>query len=97
MAIIIALMMVGWAVVEIIFMPEIKEKAIQMASEGLQKRNIPEDQVEQGMAMVRKSYGIFLILGSIFGSLFTGAVCSLIGAAIPKKKGERPFQLDALK
>jgi len=97
MSIIVALLMVFWAIIELIFMPEIKEKAMQMAAETLQKKNLPEDQVETGMAMGKKFYAIGLLIGTIFGTLLTGAVCSLIGALIPKKKGERPFQLDTLK
>jgi cytochrome bd-type quinol oxidase subunit 2 len=45
------------------------------------------------MNMVKKFWNVILISSAIFGTLFFGAIFSLIGGAVAQKKGEQPQQV----
>jgi hypothetical protein len=63
-----------------------KEKVFEMQQAQMEKRGLDDDKLEQGMTMMKKYFMIFLVLGVIFGTLIWGAIASLIGAAVAKKK-----------
>ena len=90
---VIAIVSVTWCIIEINFMPEVKTKALQMTTESLQKKNMPEEQIDQSLEYFKKFYAMIMVLGVVFGTLLVGAICSAIAAAIPKKKGAKPFQM----
>ena len=71
-----------WTVID----PEILVKMLDMQTEKLMERGIPEEAMDQAMAMTAKFMkpGIMLAMASAF-SLFIGAILSLIIAAIFKK------------
>lgn len=46
---------------------------------------ITEDQISQGISMMRKMFLVFLIGGTLLFNLLIGAIASLIGAATTKK------------
>ena len=69
-----------------VLFPDMKEKVFEMQQAQMEKRGLDDDKLEQGMTMMKKYFMIFLVLGVIFGTLIWGAIASLIGAAVAKKK-----------
>ena len=45
-----------------------------------------EEQINMALDMTRKYFNVFMVAGIVFGTLFIGAIFSLIGAAVAKKK-----------
>lgn len=89
---IITLIMLAWTIITIYAFPGMKERAMEMTRSELMKNPaITDDQIDMSMRMMQKWYTTFLISGVVFGELIVGAILSLIAAAIPPKKGERPF------
>lgn len=73
--------------------PEMKEKSFEMAREQMEKNpNVSEDQIEQGIDIVRKFFWVGLIGGTMFFMILIGAIGSLIGAAVTKKRPNNPFE-----
>ena len=69
-----------------VLFPDMKEKIFEMQQAQMEKRGLDDDKLEQGMTMMKKYFMIFLVIGVIFGTLIWGAIASLIGAAVAKKK-----------
>jgi len=90
-AMIVTLVMVAWSILSMVIFPEMKEKALAMAREEMLKKNYTDEQIDLALSMTKKYWNAFLIAGSVFGYLFWGAIFSLIGGAIPKKKGPQPL------
>ncbi len=90
---VISCIFVIYTVLSIAFIfPETKEMALEEARKQMeQKGNIPEDAIESGLAITRKFFWPFAIAGSLFGTILFGALASLIGAAVTKKKPADPF------
>ncbi len=75
--------------------PEMKDKALELAREQMAKDpKVTDEIMDTALDVTRKFYNPILIFGSIIGTLIGGAIFSLIGAAIPPKKGERPLSSD---
>jgi amino acid transporter len=71
------------------FIDQIVEKGIEQArKEG----KATEEQLQQGIGLVRKITTITLLAGSVLGTLVVGVIASLIGAAIAKKNPQSPFE-----
>ena len=90
-AMVVTLIMVVWSLLSMVIFPEMKEKAITMAREQMMKKQMTDEQMDTAVNMTRKYWNAFLIAGAVFGNLFWGAIFSLIGGAIAKKKGPQPF------
>lgn len=90
---IVTIVIIAWSITSAMVFPEMKEKAIAMAREEMMKSNrkMSDDQVDMAIGITKKYWNAFLIAGALFGSLFYGAIFSLVGAAIAKKKGQQPF------
>lgn len=89
---IVTIIMIAWTVISMYMFPEMKEKAMELAhAEMIKKPNMTDEMVDKAMSLMRKGYGTILISSALFGSLFLGSIFSLLGAAIPPKKGEKPF------
>ncbi len=89
---IVTIVILAWSVVSMMIFPEMKEKAMTMAhDEMMKKQNVTDEQIDMSMNIMKKYWNVFLIAGAIFGTLFFGAIFSLIGGGIAKKNGERPF------
>ena len=73
-----------------VLFPDMKERIFEMQQEQMEKKNIPEEQMETTMNMMKKYFTLFLILGVIFGNLVFGCIASLIGAAVSKKNKINP-------
>lgn len=89
---IITLCVLAWSFISLAIFPDIVEKAMEMAREGMVKRGMSDEQIEKGMGFMAKSFKLFMAMGVIFWEMLMGAIFSLIGAAVAKKKGNAPIQ-----
>lgn len=79
-----------WGIVIIYAFPDLKDEVLSKMADKFEKDGTPEEQAEVAMNMTEKYWGITMIFGSLIGTMFMGALLSLIAAAIPKKKGAMP-------
>ncbi|GAA0547904.1 DUF4199 domain-containing protein [Chitinophaga japonensis] len=82
---IIALITVLFGVLFVLIFPEIKEKALEQVRLDMEKQGQSDEVIENAIAMTDKMFMVFMLAGGIFGTLFFGAIASLIGAAVAKK------------
>ncbi len=89
---IVTIVIITWSVASMYIFPEMKDKAMEMARAEMAKNPKMTDEImDTSMNMMKKYWNVFLIAGAIFGTLFFGAVFSLIGGGIAQKKGTQPF------
>ena len=89
---VVTCLMILYTLLSGVLFPEIKEKIVEAArTQALKNPGVNEDQIEQGMNMFAKNYNLFIILGILFWYLLLGAISSLIGAGITKKKPQNAF------
>jgi hypothetical protein len=85
-AAIVTLISIAAFIITYLIMPEIKEKALQIAREEMAKDpRVTEEIINQTIAWTEKFFLVFGIVGSLFSFAFAGAVASLIGAAVSPK------------
>jgi hypothetical protein len=83
---IVTLISIAAFIITYLIMPEIKEKSLQIAREEMAKDpRLTEEIINQSIAWTDKFFLVFGIVGSLFGFALTGAISSVIGAAISKK------------
>ncbi|GAA4308499.1 DUF4199 domain-containing protein [Compostibacter hankyongensis] len=82
---IITLIMLVFLVVFILLFPDVKSRALEIAREKMEHKQLSEEQIDQGLAFTSRFFMVFAIIGSIFFNLVTGIIGSLIGAAVTKK------------
>ena len=81
-----------FTIIFLLIFPEIKEKAITMAREELEKKNnLSDDQVDTALGITEKFFMPIMIGSLMFLYLSLGAIASLIGAAVTKKTPSTPF------
>jgi len=97
-AMIITIVMVGWSVISLYALPDMKEQAMAMSRESMAKQpNMTDEQIDMSMEIYKKYWGAITVSGTVLVGLFFGAIFSLVGAGIAKKKGARsPFVADGL-
>jgi hypothetical protein len=72
--------------------PDMKEKTFEIARQQMEDNpKLTEDQIEQGLDMARRFFWVGLIGGTMFFMILIGALGSLIGAAVTKKRPNTPF------
>jgi hypothetical protein len=91
----VTVLMIVFVVLQGMIFPDIKTRFIEVARE--QAYNHPQaaankDAIDQNLAMVEKNFTFIVILGILFWYLVIGAIASLIGAAIPKKRPVTEFE-----
>ena len=92
---IVTLVMIVWSVISMFIFPEMKDKALNMASEQMHSNpKMTEDQIDMALNITKKYWNTFLIAGAIFGTLIYGVIFSLIGAIVAQKKGTPPITSD---
>ena len=64
---------------------------VETARQRMEERNTPDDQIEKGIEMWQKMFWVFTIGGIILVYAIVGAIGSLIGAAVTKKKPVNPL------
>ncbi len=83
---IVTLISIASFVITYFLFPEIKEKAMEMARQEMAKdERLTQEMIDQAISWTDKFYLVFGIIGSLFGFALTGAIASLIGAAVAKK------------
>lgn len=87
---IMSVMALVWGIVIIYAFPNLKDEVLSKMADKFEKDGTPEEQAEVAMNMTEKYWGVTMIFGSLIGTMFMGALLSLIAAAIPKKKGAMP-------
>ena len=89
---VVTCLVILFSVIFVLIFPDIKEKAIETARKQMEEKNqLTQDQIESSLALVRKTFMLFMVLGAI-GYLIIGAISSLVGAAVTKKNPPSPFQ-----
>jgi hypothetical protein len=72
--------------------PEMKEKTFEMARTQMENNpNVSEEQIDQGIDIARRFFWVGLVGGTMFFMILIGAIGSLIGAAVTKKRPNNPF------
>jgi hypothetical protein len=83
---IVTLISIAFFIITYFLMPEIKEKAMEMARQEMAKdERLTPEMIDQAISWTDKLYLVFGIVGSLFGFALTGVIASLIGAAVAKK------------
>lgn len=88
----LALIMIAFTVIFFLIFPDIKEKMFDLAKQKMEEQgNLSDSQIEQGLETWRKMFWVFVIGGIILFYAIVGAISSLIGAAVTKKKPVNPL------
>ena len=87
----LALIMIAFTIILFLIFPDIKQKMVEIARQRMEERNTPDDQIEKGIEMWQKMFWVFTIGGIILVYAIVGAIGSLIGAAVTKKKPVNPL------
>lgn len=88
---IVTLVMVAWTLLLPYIFPEILTKGMEIASQRMSEQGIAEDKIDEYLEMSNKPvFRVMMVFGTLFWFLFLGAIFSLIGAAVNKKKGAKP-------
>jgi hypothetical protein len=86
------LVLIAFQVVFFTVFPEYKEQLFDIAREQMLKQgNLPEDQIQPALEILRKFFWPTVIGGVLLNNLFAGAFAGLIGAWITPKKEKNPF------
>jgi NADH:ubiquinone oxidoreductase subunit 6 (subunit J) len=89
------LLVIACTLLLFVAMPEMKEKLFEGARKGMEEKNMSDDEIERGMNFMKKFLYVVMIGGILLTYAILGAVGSLIGAAITKKRPYNPLdQLD---
>lgn len=88
----VTIMMIAYSVIFIFAFPEFKEQALEEARKQMQSnKNISQESMEKGIEITKRFFMIGMIGGILLFYLITGAIASLIGAAVTKKN-PRPLE-----
>jgi hypothetical protein len=83
---IVTLIGIAAFIVSYFLMPELKQKAMEIARADMAKnKDMNQELIDQAMSWADKLYFVGGIVGSLFLYAFSGAIASLIGAAVAKK------------
>ena len=90
------LLVILFTILLFVAMPEMKEKIFEEARRGMEEQNkLSDAEIDKGMGFMEKFFYPFLIGGTLLSYAILGAIGSLIGAAITKKRPYNPLdQLD---
>lgn len=88
---ILIIIMILFTLVFFLLFPDIKEKIFELTRKGMEDRNMSEEQIEKGLGLWRKMFWVFTIGGILLVYAIVGAIGSLIGAAVTKKKPINPI------
>jgi uncharacterized membrane protein YciS (DUF1049 family) len=88
---IITIISIAWFLVFMMIFPEMKEKGMEIARKSMEKKQMSEEQIDQALEMTKKYYSVFTVGVLVFSYMLFGAIFSLVGAAVAKKKGNQPM------
>ena len=87
---------IGFLILVNLMFPEFKQSAIEAVRNEMEnQKNYNEDQAEMAIEMIERNFWIFAIGGTMLGFVIVGAIGSLLGAAITKKRPINPFEQQA--
>lgn len=90
----VTIIMIAYTVIFISVFPEFKEKGLDAAREAMrEQKSMSEEEINTGIEMTKRFFMVGLIGGILLFYIMTGAIASLIGAAVTKKD---PRPLDDL-
>lgn len=73
--------------------PDIKEKSLEIARQQMEKNGkLSETDIDRGVEMARKFFWVGVVGGSTIFLIIVGAIGSLIGAAVTKKRPHNPLE-----
>jgi NADH:ubiquinone oxidoreductase subunit 6 (subunit J) len=92
----LTLVFVIFVVIIAVTVPQFKEKAIESARAEMERqKQLADSDIDKGMNLMTKYFWPFIIGGIVLGFVVVGAIGSLIGAGITKKRPVNPIdQLD---
>ena len=82
---IISLIATLWSIVAPMVFPDMIDKALEAGRAQVEKMNLSDEQIEKSMSMTR-AFMKWLWIVALIGDLIAGAVFSVIGAAIAKRR-----------
>jgi hypothetical protein len=75
-----------------VLFPDMVDKSIEMTRQKMEADGKASDsQIEKTVSMMKDHFTLFAVVGVIIGFAIMGAISSLIGAAVAKKKPQDPF------
>jgi len=90
-AVVTIIMLVYTLLAFTVLFPDMKEKIFEMQAAQMEKQGMDEDKIEQATSVMKNFFWPLTIGVTIFGTLIWGAISSLIGAAVAKKKKFNPL------
>jgi NADH:ubiquinone oxidoreductase subunit 6 (subunit J) len=88
----LTLVMIFFTVIFFLVFPEIKEKMFEMAREKMEESgNMAPSDIEKGLEVWSKFFWVLTIGGILLVYAIVGAIGSVIGAALTKKKPINPL------
>jgi hypothetical protein len=93
MTAVITVILIVWTIISLtVIFPEMKEKSLEIARQQMEDRGkMSSEQIDQAIDMTRRFFLPFTIGYILFGTLIIGAIASLVGAAVAKKKPVNPL------
>jgi hypothetical protein len=90
------LIVIVFTVLSFIALPEIKEKIFEEARKGMEEQGkLSEDEMDEAIDGFKSFFWVIIIGGTLLMYAIVGAIASLIGAAITRKRPFNPLeQLD---
>lgn len=84
---------IGFLILVSLLFPDFKTSAIEaVRTEMENQKNYNEDQAEMAIEMMEKYFWVFAVGGTMLAFVIVGAIGSLLGAAIAKKRPQNPFE-----
>lgn len=85
-AIVTGIMLIYTLIALFFIFPETKDMALEEARKQMEaKGTLSQDNIDTALSMTRRLFIPFAIIGVVIGTLFIGAIGSLLGAAFTKK------------
>ena len=89
---VLTLLILAFIVLFNVVFPDFREKSFELARQKMEEQGkLSDSQIDQGIQITRKYFWVFAIGGTILANLIIGAIGSLIGAAVTKKRPYNPL------
>ncbi|HEY7161147.1 MAG TPA: DUF4199 domain-containing protein [Acidobacteriota bacterium] len=93
MSVVITLLLIVWTILAVtVIFPDTKERAMEMARQNMEDQGkMTDSQIDQAIEATKKFFLVIVIGTILFGTLLVGAIASLVGAGVAKKKPVNPL------
>ena len=88
---VLMLIMILFTIIFFLLFPDIKEKIFDLTRQKMEERDMSDDEIEKALSLWKRMFWVFTIGGIALVYAVVGAIASLIGAAITKKKPISPI------